>query len=60
MQVSLAIAFERGEFSQTLLPKDGGHPIVEDGMYLWIYMQQPSGEWRLARIAGTIGEREEC
>jgi uncharacterized protein (TIGR02246 family) len=59
-QVSGTLACERGHFSQTLAPKSGGDPVVEDGMYLWVYMQQQSGEWKLARIAGTITTPEEC
>jgi ketosteroid isomerase-like protein len=43
-------AFDRGVYSQTLTPKQGGAPLRESGKYLWLYRRTPDGSWKQARV----------
>ena len=43
-------AFDRGVYSQTLTPKQGGAPLRETGKYLWLYRRTPDGSWKQARV----------
>jgi len=41
-------AIERGLFSQTLTPKDGGPAVSSRGSYLWVYRRTNSGGWEMS------------
>ena len=43
-------AFDRGVYSQTLTPTQGGTPLRETGKYLWLYQRTPDGSWKQARV----------
>ena len=43
-------AFDRGEYSHVLTPKQGGDPLKELGKYVWIYRQTSDGRWKVARV----------
>jgi ketosteroid isomerase-like protein len=43
-------AFDRGTYSQTLTPKQGGAPLKESGKYLWVYRRAGDGSWKHARV----------
>jgi len=40
-------AWQRGTFSVTATPKDGGAPSTTTGSFLRIYARQPDGSWRM-------------
>jgi len=40
-------AWQRGTFSVTATPKDGGAPSTTTGNFLRIYARQPDGSWRM-------------
>jgi ketosteroid isomerase-like protein len=42
-------AFERGAYANTLTPKTGGTPTVDEGKYLLISRRQPHASWTIAR-----------
>jgi len=41
-------AIERGLYSQTLTPKDGGQAVSSRGTYLWVYRRTHSGGWEMS------------
>lgn len=43
------LAFARGMYSATLVPKAGGAQIPIDGKFLTILARQPDGSWRIWR-----------
>jgi len=43
-------AFDRGTYRQTLTPKKGGAPMIENGKYLWLYRRSPDGVWKQSRV----------
>lgn len=42
-------AFERGGYSITLGPKNGGDAFTDSGKYITLYRREPAGDWRMAR-----------
>lgn len=52
--VSGNLAFDRGRFAQTMVPRDGGVTESEDGHYLWMYRRDAAGRWALVRIIGSV------
>ncbi len=50
LSVSGDLAFDRGAFSQTLVPKAGGDPSYENGQYLRVFARVSDGAWKLARV----------
>jgi uncharacterized protein (TIGR02246 family) len=48
-------AFDRGTFTATLTPKDGGEPIQDKGRYIWILKRQADGSWKYARSIWNRG-----
>lgn len=40
-------AYQRGTFSVTATPRDGGEPRTTTGNFLRIYARQPDGSWRM-------------
>ena len=54
------IAWDRGTFTQTLVPKEGGDQIIERGQFLRSYARLDDGEWKLTRaIWNRADEGEE-
>lgn len=54
LKVAGDFAFERGIFAQELVPRAGGATEYDNGQYLWLYVKDTDGVWRLARIAGAF------
>jgi len=53
------VAFDRGRFSLTLTPRDGGAPVEELGQHVRLYRRAPDGSWRVARIIwNNVGAEE--
>lgn len=42
-------AFERGGYTISLSPKQGGAPMQDVGKYITIYERKPTEPWRMAR-----------
>ncbi len=42
-------AFETGEYSITLTPKNGGEPVHEDGKYVTVYRREADDRWLIFR-----------
>jgi uncharacterized protein (TIGR02246 family) len=53
VQVNQDQAFDRGTYSQTVTPKDGGAPIAGKGSYWWFYARAEDGNWRQTRVVWT-------
>jgi len=53
VSVNLDQAFDRGTYSQTVTPKDGGAPIAGKGSYWWFYARTDDGNWRQTRVVWT-------
>jgi uncharacterized protein (TIGR02246 family) len=53
VQVNQDQAFDRGTYSQTVTPKDGGAPITGKGSYWWFYARNEDGNWRQTRVIWT-------
>ena len=53
VQVDHNQAFDRGTYSQTVTPKDGGAPIAGKGSYWWFYARTEDGNWRQTRVIWT-------
>ena len=47
------LAYDSGEFSETLTPNSGGAPIEAKGSYLTIYKRQADGRWLIAQQVWT-------
>jgi ketosteroid isomerase-like protein len=43
------LAYQRGTFTTSSVPKAGGDKRVVSGAYLRIYRRQPDGQWRMTR-----------
>ena len=52
VQVTYDQAFDRGTYSQTVTPKDGGAPIAGKGSYWWFYTRK-DGNWLQTRVIWT-------
>ena len=51
------LAFQRGSFTMTLTPRQGGDARSLAGTYLHIYQRKPDGSWALTRaMAETAAE----
>jgi uncharacterized protein (TIGR02246 family) len=51
------LAFQRGSFTMTLTPRQGGDARSLTGTYLHIYQRKPDGSWALTRaMAETAAE----
>ena len=51
------LAFQRGSFTMTLTPRQGGDARNVAGTYLHIYQRKPDGSWALTRaMAETAAE----
>ena len=53
VQVNHDQAFDRGTYSQTVTPKDGGAPIAGKGSYWWFYARTEDGNWLQTRVIWT-------
>ena len=53
VQVDHNQAFDRGTYSQTVTPKDGGPPIAGKGSYWWFYARTDDGNWLQTRVIWT-------
>jgi ketosteroid isomerase-like protein len=47
------LAYDSGEFSETLTPNSGGAPIHAEGSYLTVYKKQPGGRWLIVQQVWT-------
>jgi ketosteroid isomerase-like protein len=43
------LAYQRGTFTTSAMPKAGGDKRVVSGAFLRIYRRQPDGQWRMTR-----------
>ncbi len=50
------VAYDRGTYSQTLVPKAGGQAISENGKFLWLYLRASNGTWRMSRVIWNASE----
>ena len=53
IQVDGDKAFDRGSYSQTVTPKDGGAALASKGKYWWFYARADDGNWRQTRVIWT-------
>jgi uncharacterized protein (TIGR02246 family) len=53
IQVDGDQAFDRGSYSQTVTPKDGGAALASQGKYWWFYARADDGNWRQTRVIWT-------
>jgi ketosteroid isomerase-like protein len=47
--ISADLAFQRGTYTTTATPRNGGDARTISGNFLRIYQRQPNGEWRMTR-----------
>lgn len=45
------LAVERGTYSATLVPADGGEPRDGDGDYLYVYERRSDAGWKIVRMS---------
>jgi uncharacterized protein (TIGR02246 family) len=45
------LAIERGSYSATLVPVEGGDPRDGGGDYLYVYERQPDSGWQIIRMS---------
>jgi len=50
------LAYDRGTYSQTLVPRTGGKAVSEKGNFLWIYGRGSDGTWRMSRVIWNANE----
>ena len=50
------LAYDRGTYSQTLVPRAGGKAMSEKGKFLWIYGRVTDGTWRMSRVIWNANE----
>jgi ketosteroid isomerase-like protein len=43
-------AFDRGYYTATITPEEGGDPVEQKGKYIYILKRQSDGTWRQARL----------
>ena len=53
IQVNGDQAFDRGSYSQTVTPKNGGAPRPGKGKYWWFYARNSDGVWQQNRVVWT-------
>jgi len=53
IQVNGDEAFDRGSYSQTVTPKDGGAASSSKGSYWWFYARASDGNWQQKRVIWT-------
>ena len=53
IQVNGDQAFDRGTYSQTVTPKNGGAPVAGRGKYWWFYARNSDGSWQQKRVIWT-------
>jgi ketosteroid isomerase-like protein len=53
IQVNGDEAFDRGSYSQTMVPKDGGAPVAGKGNYWWFYARADDGNWQQTHVIWT-------
>jgi len=53
IQVNGDQAFDRGSYSQTVTPKNGGAPLAGKGKYWWFYARNSDGNWQQKRVIWT-------
>lgn len=46
-EVDSMLAYQRGDFTVTLVPRIGGETVVRSGKYLRIYRRQADGAWMM-------------
>lgn len=54
IQVNGNQAFDRGSYSQTVIPKDGGASMASKGSYWWFYARADDGSWQQTHVVWTI------
>jgi uncharacterized protein (TIGR02246 family) len=52
------IAFDRGWFRFTAVPRSGGDATESTGKYFWLYTSAPGGSWKLFRLVHVLDEEE--
>jgi uncharacterized protein (TIGR02246 family) len=52
------VAFDRGAFSFTVAPKDGGDTDYVTGKYLWLLTRE-NAMWKMARVIVSLDENHE-
>ena len=56
IRVAGDLAYDRGTYSQTLVPRAGGKAMSEKGNFLWIYGRGSDGTWRMSRVIWNPNE----
>lgn len=46
-------AFDRGSYTQTVIPKNGGASTAGKGSYWWFYARAADGTWQQTRVVWT-------
>jgi uncharacterized protein (TIGR02246 family) len=53
------VAFDRGRFRFTAVPRSGGDATEATGKYFWLYSSAPGGSWKLSRLIHSLDEEEQ-
>jgi uncharacterized protein (TIGR02246 family) len=53
------VAFDRGRFRFTAVPRSGGDTTEATGKYFWLYSSVPGGSWKLSRLIHSLDEEEQ-
>ncbi len=53
------IAFDRGRFRFTAVPRSGGDATEATGKYFWLYSSAPGDSWKLSRLIHSLDEEEQ-
>ena len=53
------LAFDRGTFTFSVTPKDGGETTDVTGKYLWILVRGTDGTWRVSRLIASRDDSSE-
>lgn len=52
------LAYDSGEFSETLTPNSGGAPVEAKGSYLTVYKRQADGHWLIVQQVWTEAPKQ--
>lgn len=52
--ISGTIAYDSGDYEETLTPRDGGAPLHPRGSYLMVLRRGADGRWRIERQMWTV------
>jgi uncharacterized protein (TIGR02246 family) len=56
VEVSGTLAYDSGDYVETLTPRAAGKPMQVQGTYLTIFKRQPDGQWRIMEQMWSQGK----